>query len=98
MCKQLQTKFLGISAKVYFFSYLSCIYFDPKCIFGTNLAKLGLLISTIELKDCNPMFFHSKTCKGQMYWEWSVYHIVEDLRDYFHTHFLEPLDYFFCKT
>lgn len=29
-----------------------------------------------------------------MYWEWSVHHIVEDLSDYFHAHFLEPLDYF----
>lgn len=41
--------------------------------------------------------FSFKTCKGQMYWEWSVYHIVEDLRDHFHTHFLEPLDYVFAK-
>lgn len=65
MCKQLKTKILGISAKIYFFAYLSCIYFDPKCIFDENLAKLGFLIWTIELKDRKPLCFHSKHVKGK---------------------------------
>lgn len=57
------------------------IYIDPKCLFVAHVAKIRLVVCTLELKIWRQYFsyyvFLYKKMKST-YGEWFVYQIVED--------------------